>query len=489
MYSNQLMRRFVFISWAFCLLLSLPCSAHHVQKANTKILPVSTSSVKARDLFERAMADYENFYLERANIGWRAAAQADPDFALAHAWIAFNSRDPEEVQASREKAKALASKVTPGERLMIQWIVNVQENNLLVGISAMNDMLEMYPKDKRLFYLAGNWLMGEHSYAKAETLFRRALAIDPKYPAALNDLAYAYARNAQFAEAFEAMDRYVALLPTQPNPQDSYGELLRMSGNFAGGLEHYRAALKIDPSFITSQLGLGDTYALMGDQENARAEYDKVMKNAETPADRLDYGLQKAATWTREGNFSEADKAFEEVAYNGHALGIHLEEAQAHRIMSLYQTDDSIALQHLAKAEEALHHPGNISQYDRESERARILRYRIVRASHAGNRELAEASLQELQLMTASSRNSAILDSYHGASGALLMASQKYDEAITDLQEDPDNPYSLELLSQAYAQTGALEKAHEVEVKIRSMNLPTMEQALVVLIARSRPPR
>src|SRR5215510_14032496 len=162
MYSNQLMRRFVFISWAFCLLLSLPCSAHHVQKANTKILPVSTSSVKARDLFERAMADYENFYLERANIGWRAAAQADPDFALAHEWIAFNSRDPEEVQASREKAKALASKVTPGERLMIQWIVNVQENNLLVGISAMNDMLEMYPKDKRLFYLAGNWLMGEH---------------------------------------------------------------------------------------------------------------------------------------------------------------------------------------------------------------------------------------------------------------------------------------------------------------------------------------
>ena len=32
------------------------------------------------------------------------------------------------------------------------------------------------------------------------------------------------------------MDRYVALLPNEPNPQDSYGELLRMAGNFDGSL-------------------------------------------------------------------------------------------------------------------------------------------------------------------------------------------------------------------------------------------------------------
>ena len=28
------------------------------------------------------------------------------------------------------------------------------------------------------------------------------------------------------------MDRYVALLPKEPNPQDSYGELKRMAGDF-----------------------------------------------------------------------------------------------------------------------------------------------------------------------------------------------------------------------------------------------------------------
>ena len=119
---------------------------------------------------------------------------------------------------------------------------------------------------------------------------------------------------ANFAKAFAAMDRYVALLPREPNPQDSYGELLRMAGNFEGSLQHYHAALKIDPDFVTSQVGLGDTYALMGNQEQARIEYDKAIRYAHNEADRLDYSMQKAMTWVRDGKFSEADKRFQEIA-------------------------------------------------------------------------------------------------------------------------------------------------------------------------------
>src|SRR5205807_5248797 len=97
-------------------------STHAGSRTSSKTLPVTTSSAKARDLFERAMVDYENLHLERANIGWRAAAKADTDFALAYAWVAFNSRDPQEVSPSRQRANTLATHVTPGERLMIQWI-------------------------------------------------------------------------------------------------------------------------------------------------------------------------------------------------------------------------------------------------------------------------------------------------------------------------------------------------------------------------------
>lgn len=465
-----------------------PLWAHHIKPGTTKTLPVTTSSPKARDLYQRAMADYANLYLERANIGWRAAVEADPNFALAYAWIAFNSKNPDETAAARAKAKALAPKVSPGEQLMIGWIANVQEGNFLAGIASLNDLLEMYPKDPQLFDLAGNWMEEKSSHERAEKLLEHALALDKNYAAALNDVAYCYARGREFDKAITAMERYVALLPKEPNPQDSYAEILRMSGNFDAALEHYHAALKLDPGFVSSQVGLADTYALIGDQVQARLEYDKALAAAATEIDRLDYSRQKASTWAREGNFAEADKAFLAIAEKGHAAGLDLEEAQAYRMMSLYQPDDGVALKYLQNGEEALSHSANLAQSDRDEERSRILRYRVVRAVHAGDKELAGKTLKQLETVAGNSRSLVIQSSYHGATGTWLMGQQKTDEAIPHLEEDTDNPYSLELLARAYSLTGADDKRHEAEVKLRAMNSPTLEQALVVPAVRSRRP-
>ncbi len=472
--------------------LATPLYAHHVKQSASASMPVTTSSGQARALYEKGMQDYEYLYLERCNDDWRAAVKEDPSLAVAWAWIAFNSSNPQEVSAAREKAKAVAPKATKGEQLMVSWIAKVQEGDFIGGISAMNDLLEMYPKDKHLFYLAGNWLMGENGDEQALRIMEKALALDKDYPAALNDLAYLYARNRQFEKAFAAMDRYVALLPKEPNPQDSYGELLRMAGNFEGSLQHYRAALKIDPDFVTSQVGLGDTYALLGNQEQARVEYDKAIRYAHNEADRLAYGMQKAMTWVRDGKFAEADKLFQEIAQTGHAKEQDLQEAQAYRHLAEYQTDDNAALKYLQDAEGALGQ--RISKNDKDEELSRILRNRAVRAAHAGNQQLADKSLKQLEAMASGSRNRVIQSSYNGAAGTLQMSQanndqKKFDEAIAHLEEDQDNPFTMELLVQAYYQTNQSEKLHQAEARLRGTNVPTMEQALVVPAARSRRPQ
>jgi tetratricopeptide (TPR) repeat protein len=473
---------------ALGLCLSAPLYAHHIKKGESSTLPVTTSSAKARELFAKGVADYENLYLERCNDDWRAAAKEDPSLAVAWAWIAFNSGNPQEVSDARAKAKALAPKLSPGEQLMIAWISKVQEGDFLGGITAMNDMLEMYPRDKHLLYLSGNWLMLEDGNEQAQRIMEKALSIDKNFPAALNDLAYIDARNRQFAKALAAMDRYVALLPKEPNPQDSYGELLRMSGNFEGSLVHYRAALKIDPDFVSSQVGLGDTYALMGNQEQARIEYDKAIRFAHNEADRLSYSMQRAITYVRDGNYAQADREFLETAETAHAKQQGLQEAQSYRHLAEYQADDSVALKDLKLAEEALHHQSIIASTDRDEEISHILRNRAVRAARSGNHPLAEKTLQQLDALASSTRDHVIQSSYHGAAGALLMDQKKYQDAIAQLEEDQDNPFTLELLVQAYYQSEQPEKLHEVEAKLRGTNVPTMEQALVVPEARAKRP-
>jgi tetratricopeptide (TPR) repeat protein len=484
------MRRSICAVFAFILLIccAAPVYAHHLKTGATTLLPVTASSPSARALYQKGMQDYENLYLERCNDDWRAAVKEDPNLALAWAWIAFNSTNPNEVSEAREKAKALMPKLTPGEQLMVAWISKVQEGDYIGGISAMNDMLEMYPKDKHLWYLAGNWLMGESGADQAQKFMEKALAIDKNFPPALNDLAYAYARNRQFDKAFSAMDRYVALLPTEPNPQDSYGELKRMAGSFEDSLKHYHAALNIDPDFVTSQVGLGDTYALMGNQEQARGEYEKAIRFAHNEADRLDYTMQEAMTWVREDKFAEADKMFLEIAKTAHEKEQDLQEAEAYRHMAEYQSDDNASLKYLRDAEESLTHRSTIARSDKDEEFSRILRVRVVRASHAGNTELANNSLKQLETMASGSRNRVILGSYNGGAGALLIDQKKFEEAITYLEEDQDNPFTMDLLVQAYYQTNQPDKLHEIEVRLRGTNVPTMEQALVVPAARLRRP-
>jgi tetratricopeptide (TPR) repeat protein len=261
-----------------------------------------------------------------------------------------------------------------------------------------------------------------------------------------------------------------------------------MAGEFDSALQHYNAALKIDPDFVSSQLGLADTYAVMGNQDQARIEYDKAIRFAHNESDRLAYSIQRAMTYVRDGNYAEADKQLLEVAETAHAKEHDLQEAQALREMAEYQADDNAALKHLKLAEEALSHRNTISASDRDEELSRILRNRAVRAERSGNHELAEKSLQQLEALANGSRNRVIQSSYQGAMGSLLMDQKKYEEAIEHLEEDQDNPFTMDLLVQAYYQTAQNDKLHEIEVKLRGTNVPTVEQAVVVPAARARRP-
>ena len=146
-------------------------------------------------------------------------------------------------------------------------------------------------------------------------------------------------------------------------------------------------------------------------------------------------------------------------------------------------------MKYLQDAEEALAHSNAISQGDKDEELSRILRNRTVRAAHAGNPALADKSLKQLEAMATGSRNRVIQSSYNGAAGTLLMDQQEIRRSHQYLEEDQDNPFSMELLVQAYYQTNQSDKLAEAEARLRGTNVPTMEQALVVPAARLRRPQ
>ena len=449
----------------------------------TSIVPVTTTSAKARALYQQAMADSMNFHLDRALEQWRAAVKLDPNFALANLMIAFRSQDPKEAKLALERANTAVRRGSAGERLLVRWITGIREGNFVSGIAAMNDLMALYPRDKQTLSLAGNWLMVRNSFDRAADLLNQALAVDPNYPPALNSAAYAYAQMGDFTKAIALMRHYAEVIPIEPNAQDSYAEILRMAGKYDDAIEHYQAALKMAPGF--SIMGLADTYALKGDEESARAEYLRCNQQAEMSEDRILCRLQYPITYVREKNYRAADQAFDSAAQWAHEHDLGFAEAQALRMMAMYQEDDGVALKHLDRAAAALGEHASVSKSDRGEEMARILRWRFVRASHAGKVDVAAKALHELEILAYANQSAIVQRTYHAALGAELMAEGKAAEAIPYLGEDVKDAFSMALLVKAYEQMGDKDGAAAERSELANLHLPTIDCAIVKTELRS----
>ena len=450
-----------------------------MQKNASAKLPITTSSAQARTSFEKAMREFEQYRIPETLQDLRAATQADPNFAQAFILLSRMSPDPGEQLSTRMRAKQFAAKVSSSEQLLIRWLADAQENNYLPAIGAMNDLLAKYPRDQRLAYLAGDWLMQQQRYEQAVAVLERAVALYPDYAAALNDLAYGYADTGNFERAFTAMDRYVALEPDQPNPHDSYGEILRMAGKFEAALEQYRMSIRIDPNF-GSELGIADTYAVMGKEREAREEYDRAIVFAPSNADRVQRELQSAVTWIRENNRKQADRALGDVARHAHTAGLARLEAEARLIPAMSEPDPKVAMQELQAAQDVLREEHQISAIDRDEEQARILRVQATRLAELRDMDSAANAVKQLAAMAEKSHSLVIQLCYHEGAGAVLVAQGKFTEAIPHLEEGTADPESMQLLWRAYTRTGATSEAQAIASKLAALNLPTVEQALVV---------
>ena len=444
-------------------------------------MQISTKSREARGLFQQGLTKIEALHEQAGLVDWRKAVQADPKFALAHILITFFTLDPAEQLAEREKALATRQFASEEEKYIIDWLANASQSLWLPAIQSMNEALQRYPDDKHLAWLAGWWLiLNQKQPARAIPYFERAIRIDPNFADPWNEVAYCYAKTGDFDHAFERIKRYTELLPNEANPQDTFAEISRMAGRYEEALKHYHISLKIDPTFHESQLGLGDTYALMGDQAKAREEYAVAIQEG-TKIQAILWAMQSAATYVREGNLSGADEAFEGVARQSHAEDFGNIEAEAFRSMALYQKDGSKALQLLDKAEAILREKHKVPQGALDEEMAAVLRTRVERSTENGNKELATTSLKLLQRMAEANSDGVVQSHYSGAAGAVLVAEGKYEDAIVQLEEDADNPFSMRLLFQAYQKAGNKQAMERIAQKLSKYNEPLIEQAVVVL--------
>lgn len=446
-------------------------------------LAVSSKSTEARHEVETAFERYENFQEAEAIQHAKNATQKDANFVLAYAIWSYAARTAGGAPEPTRKAKDLAasSKCTSDEKLLVKFMTGSQDSDLLPAITAMNDLLNRHPKDKHILYISGEWLYSQQNYARGLQLMNASLQQDPSFPPALNMLGYAYVwSDPQPAKAIAYLRQYAEILPGDPNPQDSLGEVLRMTGDDSGSLTRYAAALQISPNFLTSQYGRGDTFTLMGRYADARREYDKALAIAPSDYDRLHIELQKALVHFWEGNLDAGRKELAELSQKAAESKSWVAAFEIDYARALLAADANASSHLLATIEQQLANPPDgLFPATRNREYAHVLRQEVRLAALNHNIAQADTFLQKLQSLAESTRDPLMESVYESSRGYLDGAKGDYANAADELTSDLHSPLVAEqliLVEQKLNDQAGLQKA---QLRLKYLRTPTAEWFVV----------
>ncbi len=136
--------------------------------------------------------------------------------------------------------------------------------------------------------------------------FKKATAINPTFSQPYNQLGYAYRFMEKYPEAEEAFRKYIQLIPNDPNPYDSYAELLMKTGRFEESIKNYEKALSVDPNFVASYVGIGNDQIFMGRAAEARKTFAKLAAVARTAGEKRLALQWTALSYVHEGASDQA---------------------------------------------------------------------------------------------------------------------------------------------------------------------------------------
>ena len=212
----------------------------------------STSSSTAAGLINTGLRYQDNFAFEQARETFQQAIDEDPQFAFAYYCLAWITPDRIKRDALVKEGEKYLESANNGERAMLDTMVESLAGADVNWLEWLQNFTQLYPKVIRYIILLGNFASGDGDIEKAESYYKKSLAIEEN-PDALNSLAYLYTGQGKMNEAKVVLDRQIAVGGDLANPYDSMGDYYLEVKDNQNAKEYFEKALSNDPEFMMSK--------------------------------------------------------------------------------------------------------------------------------------------------------------------------------------------------------------------------------------------
>ena len=431
-----------------------PCLAAGDQSAK---VPITTTSAEARKAYLDGRDAVEKL---RATDGYAAFTRAvtlDPKFALGYYGQATSAPTAGDFFAALRKAAALADGASPGEAHMIRALEAGTNGRPKQALDHLRALVSSFPDDERVHNLLGGFYFGRQEWQRAIAEYERATAINPAFSQPYNQLGYALRFLERYGEAEKAFQKYIELIPNEPNPHDSYAELLMKTGRFDDSIAQYRKALAIDANFVPSYVGIANDEVFAGRPEQAHQTLAKLESIARNDGERrvahfwgavayLHQGDGKSAVGEVEREYEIASKLNDRVAMSGDLnfiATILLESGSPDAALAKY--DEGLKTIDLADAS------AEVKEAAHRNNLANRARVALARKDVAGAATLAQQYAMQVEIHKVPFERW----QSHEIAGLVALAKGDNAGAVRELQQaNQQDPRAQFELGEAYAADG-----------------------------------
>ncbi|HDZ90636.1 MAG: tetratricopeptide repeat protein [Deltaproteobacteria bacterium] len=151
----------------------------------------------------------------------------------------------------------------------------VAEGNSRKGLAKLLEAVEIDPDNPDLNHEIALVLRNLGEYKLSLRYFKRALALKPRYPDAMNNLGTLYLLMGEEDSALSCFKEAASdiLYSTPQFAYNNMGYAYFKKGEYDRAIENYRLALKASPSYPLCLYNLGQAYEAKGDLKGAVAAY------------------------------------------------------------------------------------------------------------------------------------------------------------------------------------------------------------------------
>ena len=459
-------------------------------------IPISTQSASAREEFLRGVHDQDVERAVEAREHFARAIAADPNFALAHLYAAFNALSVGEYRSHLDQAGLHIGSASPAEQFWIRAERANADNDINGQLALAQQLVQLTPNDPRAYaYLSGAQFNAGRR-ADARVSLDHATQVDAGFAPTWIQFGNSYLQTEprDLTKAEDYIRKAVTISPNEPYTHDYMGDVYRAVNNLPQARAEYTRMIELDPTRAGAFQQRGHVNSFLGNFAEARQDYDRAVQLAD-PDTKPAFAVYHALVNVYAGDPAAAETELDRIATS--VDGMNIASADGAKIFALseeariaiHNRHFDVAQRAIDALRPALRHQSEMGRSEafKRANEAQISYWEGMLAARRGDYTTARTKARDMMTQVAPNQNPRKNEGAHELLGMADLLEGNFASADAHFaQANPDDVYVWYHRGLALEGAGRTAEAKEYFRRAAAWNFNNSSAALVKRDAASK---